>query len=213
MESLTIVTWLWGTKYSRDYVNKLERSLARNLKQPYLFMLVEPPQDEPLIRIDGCFVRLRMFNPNWQFSFGLTGRIVCIDLDVVITGPLDALFDRPEPFVILQGANSINPCPYNGSLWMLRAGAHPEVWRDFSVAEASKLKFFKFPDDQNWMAHKLPNAAGWQVGQSSGVWSFRKRGWPAGDRLPGGARLVCFPGAADPAQVEWLPWVKEHWRL
>jgi hypothetical protein len=50
-----------------------------------------------------------------------------------VTGPLDPLFDRKDDFTILQGINTTNPCPYNGSIWMLKAGARPEVWSEFSL--------------------------------------------------------------------------------
>lgn len=211
MEGLTVLTWLWGTKYSREYAERLNRGFARHLKQPHQFMVVAPDERDPLLKERGCFVRLRMFDPEWQRRVIRTERVVCVDLDVVVTGNLDPLFDRPETFAILQGANSVNPCPYNGSLMMFRVGHHHDVWTDFSVLEAYKLPYFQFPDDQGWLAHKLPNAAGWQCGVKSGVWSFRKRGWPYNDTLPANARLVCFPGANDPSMFEDLPWIKRYW--
>lgn len=209
--ALTIITWLWGTKYNDGYVDKLERGLARNLLQPYRFMVVEPDPNDPLLG-RGCFVRLKMFDPQWQAAHNLTGRIVCIDLDVVITGELDPLFNRRENFLIWKGANAINPCPYNGSLFMLRAGAHADVWQSFSLEQAYRLPFYSFPDDQTWLAHKLPGAAGWMCGSTSGIWSFRKRGWPHDDQLPPGARMVAFPGAADPKHIADLPWMRMHWK-
>jgi hypothetical protein len=147
-------------------------------------------------------------------------RIVNIDLDTVITGEIDPLFDRPEPFVILQGGNASNPNPYGGALIMLRAGAHPEVWTDFSVEAASRVPYFEFPDDQGWIWHKLPNAAGWKCGAGSQVFVFRKPGWPGwankrdshpNDALPKGARLVTFSGGRSPEKFKHLDWVKNNW--
>jgi hypothetical protein len=147
-------------------------------------------------------------------------RIVCIDLDTVITGALDPLFDRPEPFVIMQKGNASNPCPYNGALMMIRAGAHPEVWTDFSLEAAAETAHYEFPDDQGWIWHKIPNAAGWKCGSETGVFVFRKPGWPSFDRkmkrgrddLPKGARLVTFSGGRSPQKYEHLDWVKQNWR-
>jgi len=138
-------------------------------------------------------------------------RIVCMDLDLIITGSLDPLFDRPEPFVILQGANSVNPCPYNGSMWMVKAEYRPDVWSDFTLDAATAVPWYAFPDDQSWFAHKLPNAAGWRAGPQSGAYAFKKPGWPKGDGLPADARLVAFPGFRDPSQFTHLPWVRDHW--
>ena len=68
-----------------------------------------------------------------------------------------------------------------------------------------------FADDQGWIWHKLPNAAGWKVGPEHGIYVYKKRGWPGGDDLPEGARLVTFINK-HPAQFAHLGWVKEHWR-
>lgn len=230
---LAITTWLWGDAYGPEDVRKLARGLARNLEQPYKLILLTdrierfdtvddfilaqiPPADMPLTRIRGCFARLRLFDPDFQRELlraaGPFDRIANVDLDCIPTGPLDVLFNRPEPFVIFQGANAANPCPYNGSLWMLRPGAHPDMWSNFSVEAAARVPFYEFPDDQGWMHYRVPLAAGWEVGPRSGVYAFMKRQWPGGTDLPPDARLVCFFGSRKPAQFIHLPWVREHWR-
>lgn len=214
MEGLTVCTWRWGQKYSDGYVARLEAGLRRHLRQPFAFRVFAPePADAALTEVPGCFARLRMFDPAWQETNGVRGRLVCLDLDLIVTGPLDDLFDRPEPFVILQGANAANPCPFNGSVQMLRAGAHPEVWTDFSLEAARALPFHEFPDDQGYLAHKIPGAAGWPAGRESGVYGFQKPGWPRGEALPRDARIVAFPGWRDPIGYQHLTWVQEHWRL
>lgn len=223
---LTILTWLWSTKYGDDYVRKLASGICRHLKQPHQLLLVSdrkikiddvrnvaiPRQDRYLLHLPGCFARLRMFDPAWQSSTQLHDRIVSLDLDVVITGTLDPLFDRTEEFVILQGANSENPNPYNGSCWMLQAGAHPEVWSEFTLEKARGIKRHAFPDDQGWFWHMMPRAAGWKCGRESGIFAYQKPGWPKGDALPNDARMVVFPGWRDPGKFEHLDWVREHWR-
>lgn len=213
MESLTVCAWRWGTKYGDGYVDRLRAGVARNLKQPHRFRIFTPAaEDYGLTKVPGCFARLRMFDPIWQEDNGIEGRLVCLDLDLIVTGPLDDLFDRPEPFVIFQGANAANPCPYNGSVQMIRAGAHPEAWTDFSLKAAAETPHYEFPDDQGWLAAKVPGAAGWKAGSESGVYAFQKPGWPKGEALPADARIVAFPGWRDPSKFTHLPWVKEHWR-
>lgn len=215
MAGLTICTWLWGDKYGPEYIQKLFAGVRRNLSQDYLPMVTTPQaEDRHLTEIKGCFARLRMFDPAWQAANGFKpgDRIVCMDLDLIVTGPLDELFDREEPFVILQGANAVNPCPFNGSLWMLKAGYRPDVWHEFSLELAAKVPFHEFPDDQAWLADMIPDAAGWQAGKESGVYAFQKRGWPKGEALPKDARIVAFPGWRDPSQYTRLDWVREHWK-
>lgn len=222
---LTVLTWLWGTKYSEEDVNKLAAGLWRHLKQTYQMVVVTdrhikselfrtvliPDADRHMLEVKGCFVRLRMFDPQWQDANNLHGRIVCMDLDSVVTGDLDSLFCRAETLMILQGANAANPCPFNGSLMMFRSSHHADLWTDFSLDKVKAIPFFEFPDDQGWIWHKKPNAAGWKAGHQSGVYAFQKPGWPKGDALPKGASLVVFPGWRSPDKFKHLPWVKEHW--
>ncbi len=224
---LAICTWLWGEKYTTEDVVKLRAGVSRHLHQPYRFLVItererewSPPvgierhaiKDPELLVHKGCFARLRMFDTGWQQNRDIDDRLVCIDLDAVVTGALDPVFDRPEPFVILVGANSLNPCPYNGSLMMLRPGVHEEVWTDFSLERAKEVPFYEFPDDQGWIAYKVPDAATWQAGRKSGVYGFKKPGWPHGtNRLPDQARLVVFPGWRQPREFTHLDWVRKHW--
>jgi hypothetical protein len=215
---LHVSTWIWGNSlYGDEHLAKLEAGVARHLKQPYRWMVCRPmPVDAYLTRVPGCFARLRMFDPDWQMSQGIApgDRLVCLDLDSVVTGTLDPLFDREEPFVILQGANASNPCPYNGSVQMLRSGYFPDIWSRFSLEAARTVRHFVFPDDQGWLWDKMPDAAGWKAGSASGIYAFQKPGWPSrSTALPADARLVVFPGFRDPSQFVELPWVQQHWRV
>lgn len=225
-----VITWQWGNKFSALHVHRLRNGLARHLKESHTFTLFSDAPDKwvrsgidvreienpRLTEFRGCFVRLQWFSPGWQQRNAFTDRIVCLDLDGVITGPIDPLFDRPEPYLILQGLNTSNPCPFNGALQLLTPGYRPDVWETFSVAAAKKVPFYEFPDDQGWIWHKLPDAAGWKTGKETGVYGFHKRGWPGGENdhdLPQEARIVFFvAGRKSPGLWQHLPWVKEHWR-
>lgn len=238
---LTILTWFWGDKFDISYVKILAASVRRHLKRDHKFIVVTdcPSKfngdkridfipfehgDHDLAQRKGCFVRLKMFSPEWQANpiFDGSDQFVCIDLDTVIIGPLDPLFERAESFVIMQGGNAVNPCPFNGALQMLRRGQHPEVWSDFSVKAASKIAFHSFPDDQGWLWTKIPNAAGWTCGAETGVYVFRKPGWPGwadlneavtDEQLPKRARLVTFSGWRNPRKFSHLSWVANNWRV
>lgn len=223
--SLVVCTWLWGGAYGEHYVRRLAAGVHRNLTEGHRFICftdyqrhlpgIEQAQilNTDLIKAKGCFARLRLFDPAWQRNLGIVpgDRVVSLDLDLVVTGPLDALLDRKDDFTILQGINTSNPCPYNGSAWMLKAGARPDVWSDFSMDAAAKVPFHAFPDDQGWFWHKMPDAGAWRP--DDGVYGFKKEGWPSGDELPAGAKVVAFPGWRDPSKFEHLNWIKKNWRL
>ena len=224
--ALVVCCWFWGSKYTPIYVERLHAGVRKHLKQPFRFLCMTESnriahlsngierhgiKDTKLTHLKGCFARLRMFDPAWQQAHGVDDRIACLDLDVVITGPLDPLFDRPEPLVVLQGANAANPCPYNCSVMMLRKHAHPELWNDFDINKLDRIPRHEFPDDQGWLWHRVPDAAGWQVGSASGIYGFQKPGWPRGKDLPEDARIVSFIGWRDPNTFTRLSWVRQHW--
>jgi hypothetical protein len=215
---------LWGNKYSTEDVAKLYRGVKRNLSKDFRFICFRdesrqfaegieqyPIPDMELTKVKGCFARLRLFDPEFQARLGIPEetRIVNLDLDMVITGPLDDLLDRSDYFTILQGVNSANPCPYNGSIWMLRAGYKRHVWTSFSLEKAEQLPRYEFPDDQQWFWELMPDAGEW--GPKDGVFAFKKVGWPKGDALPKDAKIVSFPGWRDPSKFTHLPWVQQHW--
>ena len=223
--ALNIITWLWGNKYGAHDVARLAKVCRIHLRADHRFHLftdrpgVGYPSaidvhsiSDPVLCARSCFCRLRMFDPVWQQWYGMEGKMISLDLDLVITGEIDYLFADDTTFKILQGANASNPNPFNASVMMLRSGEHAEVWRDFSREAAAKAPYYEFPDDQGWIWHKLPQAVGWKVGAASGIYAFQKPGWPAGTMtLPDDARIVTFIGHRKPQQFAYLPWMQKYW--
>lgn len=208
---LTCLTWRWGNKYGPEYVERLRSGIARNLTMPHRFLCVGddiPIEDRELLAFrDGCYCRLRAFDPEWQAKHNIE-QLVWFDLDMVIVGQLDPLFDRADPLVVLTG-NHWNPCRVNGSVLMLRAGAHADVWRDFDLKSADAIAHADGTwrgSDQTWIAHKAPDAPAWT--HKDGIYGYGKRHWP-GD-LPDDARIVTFNGKRDPARQP-EEWVARHW--
>jgi hypothetical protein len=211
--TLHIGTWVWGTKYGPQYIDRLRNSVARNMSEPYQFHIWEADKrDNELTMVPGCFARLRAFDPEWQTSKGIlpNDTLVVLDLDLIVTGSLRGIFDSGYGFRILQGVNSVNPCPFNGSVWALKAGYRPDVFSEFTLEKAKGIPWYAFPDDQAWFHYMMPNAA--SFGTKDGIYAFKKVGWPAGDNLPRDAKIVCFPGFRDPSQFKHLKWVQDNWR-
>ncbi len=228
MALTTVITWLWGTKYGARDVSRLCKRVKDTLKTPHRFVafcdrydkditplaevrLIEK-EDFPLMT-RSCFVRLRMFDPNWQRQNGFDERIISIDLDNVIIDRLDQPFNNNNSFMILQHVNTVNPNPFNASVMMLRAGMHPEVWMDFTPEKAARTPFHEFPDDQGWIHYKLPNALGWTAGPSTGIYGFKKKGWPGGSgtHLPPNAKIICFMGYRKPIDYSDVSWIQKYW--
>jgi hypothetical protein len=208
---LTCLTFRWGSKYGPDHVERLKAGIARNLSMAHRFLCVGddiPIEDHDLLAFrDGCYARLRAFDPEWQARHGIE-RLVWLDLDMVIVGALDPLFARPEPLVVLTG-NHWNPCRVNGSVLMMQAGARPDIWTGFNLKEADRIAHADGTwrgSDQTWIAHKAPDAPAWTF--KDGIYGYEKRGWPG--HLPEDARIVTFNGKRDPSRQS-DDWVRQHW--
>lgn len=221
---LTVVTWKWGTRYTARHVNTLYSMLKRHLHVPFEMVCVtDNPQgiNKPvrivklwhqLRDLGGCYCRLKAFRPEMEREFGR--RFVSIDLDCVITGDVTPLLTRSEDFVICR--DGLWPAtPYNGSMWLMTAGARSQVWDTFtrreSPAKAKKLGYVG--TDQAWIAACLgPDEAQWTT--DDGVYSYRHHVLKNGGELPEDARIVFFHGRYDPSQadVQRHEWVRENWR-
>ncbi len=234
--------------YVADHVNRLDAMLARHVTLPYEHVCVTdmPADIAPNIRIvpmwpdlaqyGKCFRRLKVFDPAMRAVLG--PRIVSIDLDTVITGNIDHLFDRPEPFVIWGDRSQVDAAqgtPYCGSLFMLEIGYRPDVFTGFDPAVALNLRQTHgwVGSDQAWLGYCIQGAPVWK--KKDGVFSFRldvklkvpmrARGLIAGRKaapriararsLPPAARIVFFHGLEDPSQTHLHvhhKWIPEHWK-
>lgn len=158
-----------------------------------------------------CYRRLRLFADDVAELIG--ERFVVLDLDVVICAKLNPLYDGGEDFKIW--GDTARGTPYNGSMWMLKAGARRKVWDEFDPVLSPKrsLALGYIGSDQGWIGAALgPGEAKW--GTADGVYSFRNHIQRTGGRLPPNARVVIFHGAIDPwsAQARFFQWVCKHYR-
>lgn len=237
---LSFVTWLWASqsgdhRYNFDAtcVNTLFKMVDRHYAAPHRNICVTnlPKGIDSSIEIvkdredfagvgnpNGwhnpiCYRRLRAFAPDARAFFG--ERLVSLDLDMVITGDLRPLFDRPEDFVVWGQSDFPRRQFCNGSLWMLQTGAHTDVWTDFDprmsphVAKRAGCK----GSDQGWLSYKLgKTAATW--GEQDGVYSYRVHCAPRKNQLPQNARVVAFHGARKPWHVgiNEIDWVREFYQ-
>jgi len=158
-----------------------------------------------------CYRRLKLFSEEAADIIG--PRFVVLDLDVVICRKINPLFEGDEDFKIW--GDTAKGTPYNGSLWMLRAGARRHVWDTFDPIESPKksLKLGYIGSDQGWIGAALgPHEPKWST--RDGVYSYRNHIQRTGYLLPENARIVIFHGAVDPwgMQAKRLGWVSKHYR-
>lgn len=234
---LTVVTFRWRpyagyrSEFPAAAVNTLAKMVRRHYRGPNRFVcftddprgigsgvevkalwddLADVPNPSGARRNPSCYRRLKLFDPAMRELLG--ERILCLDLDMVITGDVTPLWDRPEDFVAWGDTRYDNH--YNGSMFLLRAGALPQVWEDFhpkrSPREARDAGYFG--SDQGWLSYKLRDAwPRWTA--ADGVYSYRNHIAATG-QLPADARIVSFHGHVDPwdADARRLAWVRKHYR-
>ena len=164
-------------------------------------------------------------------------RFAWIDMDVVVTGNVDHIFGRPEPFVML--ATPKPPLPYNGSFVMMDAGARAgevlpvdprryagvadQWWTD----DEPRRRVPGGPSDEKWIGAclcnedpRLPMAKEATVGGLAGVdgiYYYRRHLQEAGRErtLPDDARLVIFNGRGKPWDADVRarsPWIVANYR-
>jgi hypothetical protein len=235
LPELTVVCWKWRTpigyrsKFDAKSVNVLRAMVARHYARPHRFVCITDdakgidgdvrvvPIWNDFAHLRGpngvnCYRRLRAFSAEAGDLIG--PRFVSLDLDCVITADVSPLWDRPEDFVIW--GDTARGTPYNGSMFLLTAGARRQVWERFdpehSPAYAKRLGYIG--SDQAWIGACLGlHERKWS--KADGVYSFRNEIHGKRRDLPLGARVVMFHGRFDP----WMPavqaqhrWIKEHWR-
>lgn len=235
---LDVVTFKWKpiqrhyrSKFDATHVNTLASMVMRNYKKPHRFSCItdDPTGIDKNIRIiplwddfaklksaygernPSCYRRLKLFSAEAEKIIG--PRFVCMDLDMVVTGELYDLWDRPEDFVIIKSPTPPPRYKYNGSMLLMTAGCRKFIWDEFnpikSPAETRAKNFFG--SDQAWISLKLKNEATWD--ESDGVYSYRIHLLPNLERLPENAKLVSFHGSDDPweAKAQRLDWVRKNY--
>lgn len=106
LQERVVLCMKWGSLYSPDYVNVLFSAVGRNLDGPFRFVCVTDDaiglaagiETYPIPEIGlgaghwrgGAWPKLSVFKPD---LFGLTGRALFIDLDSVVVGPLEPMFE------------------------------------------------------------------------------------------------------------------------
>lgn len=241
---LTVVCWLWRDenyrfnslfRYGPEHVNTLRAMVRRNLSIDHEFACItDDPQGidediriiplwDDLKELGGCYRRLKAFAPEMKEIIGK--RFVWIDVDCVITGDLTPLLTRTEPLVIWSNGYGANP--YCGSMVMMDAGAHEEVWSGFDPTDSIRAAHAKgyVGTDQAWIATKVPDAATWtrkdgvlsryDVGVVNSKLAGRARRLGRMQSLPEDARIVFFHGPFDPSHAatrDRCPWLTDHYR-
>lgn len=199
--------------YDVDYVFKLHSMVSRNLKRPFTFACIT---DKPLAKLPdrteawpvprprgmaGWWSKIELFNPA---RFG-QGRILYLDLDVVVVGPLDDIVDYPATFALVpdagtfQGRDGLKVVKkYNSSVMAWDAGTLSDIYTKWRPEVTRRLW-----GDQDWIGLARPNEQtmplAWFPRLSQGRWDTQ-------------AKVVLAKKPKPHVAAQQWPWFKEWWR-
>jgi hypothetical protein len=152
-------------------VDRLDRQVEQHMIQPYNFVCLD---DSPF---PGWWAKISLFEPG-RFE----GRVLYLDLDVTVTGPLDDLADHPATFAIIDDWNRRG---YNSSVMAWSTAAADHIFTEFDASVMGRLH-----GDQNWIEEIAPMAAVFPLGS---VVSYKKTVARRG-AVPPNAQVVVFHG-------------------
>jgi hypothetical protein len=226
-ESRQVVCMKWGSLYPARYVNVLYAMVRRNIQGPLRFVcLTDDAQGiRPEVECRPCpSIELPPPYNNtgwrkitlWAESLPeMTGDWLFLDLDVVVTGPLDAFFTyKPDiSFVVMQNWTQPGQGIGNTSVFRLRIGSHPYIYDRLVPEFAQILKRHRI--EQTYISKTVNEMSFWPdpwciLFKTHCVPPWPQRWWRV-PRLPEGARVVAFPGDPNPHDAVIGHWPVKKW--
>lgn len=226
---LSVVCLLWGGWASGkgiEYVNKLYRGVKRNLSIPHRFIcFADKYSDKFDHRIEVIpldvpdrwmwnFKKMYLYKPN----NGLTGRVLALDLDMVMVGRLDEIALHDSWFTTCRGAyhhEGEKIKKVGGSIIGFNAGDElltKLLWNPLSNGNKLRKKYEKITggSERKYFALRLRDIEFWQDQFPNQILSYKVdvRGK---NKIHEDARIIRFHGKPRPHEVNQESFVKENW--
>ena len=249
-KTLNVVCLKWGTLYDARYVNHLYNMVARHLSQPFRFICFTDDARDILPQVD--IQPLPEFpEPPWEYArycsawrklalfqqglAGMQGKVLFLDLDVVITGALDVFFDYSPKLAMIENWYQPGRQIGQASVMCFEAG-QPQALLDAYLNDPLSV-LTRYRTEQAYISGDL-GVEHCAFFPESWCVSYKKHCMPQGIRRfahsdnspPEDARIVVFHGRPNPPDaligswgkpVPWFkrwykrlqpaPWIAEHW--
>lgn len=174
-----------GSKYGPEYVNRLYRMVEENTTHPHEFVcLTDDPrgvecQTVPVgTELSGWWSKLVLFKPHPALK---GHRVIFLDLDTIILGNIDFLFDYKGDFAILR--DFYHPKGYGSAIMSIEPGFGSQLWTSKHI--------LGYHGDQDWIRANVKDADLWQDLYPGKIVSFKVH---CQDVVPTQASIVCFHG-------------------
>jgi len=195
-----------GRQYSPDWVRRLQGMVQRHLEIPHRFVCFT---DQTIPGVHCILLDQNL--PGWwskieMFRWSVSTRLLYLDLDVLVTGPLEPLINYPAPMALMP-AIITTPKPgmvrrYQSSVMVWTPPEGKEIFESFNPDIMDK-----FHGDQDWIGHIKPNCPTFPP-----TW-FCKLSRCHGRQPPNHIKVVLaqHPMSNDKA-AEKYSWIREVWR-
>ena len=202
-----------GGIYNAEWVRKLRDGVDRNLRIKHRFRClsdIEVPCERVPLEKDwpAWWSKIELFKPGL-----IENPTLYLDLDTVITGPIDGAFETPVDFAMLR------------NFWTDDMVGSGVMW--FSGNKVPHGVYTKFAKQASaYIAHHERNAKGPYVGDQAFIWDALNREvehindyfdgivsykMHCKKFLPPQAKIVCFHGDPRPTEVK-AEWMERHWK-
>lgn len=214
-----IICIKWGNKYNSNYVDKLFRGIRRNTSKEFIFTCFT--DDGQHIKEDVRIQPIPFFTGDWNSKIGLYNKklyvpgeqIFYFDLDTVVVGNLDEIFEYRGDFILLRDFYRANG--FGSGLMSFAPEAVDFMWTNYTKGYKPRH------GDQGWCEEQYPTADIWQEKYPGKVISYKvhivgkgKLKHPHYTKHPGTletASIVCFHGTPNPHELKKLEWMETNW--
>ena len=234
----------WGSRYSADFDNRLNAAVQRNTDRPtQLICLTDDPSgvDEavkckpiPDINLPDELITTPWRKlVLWQDKLaGLSGDVLFLDLDLVITGSLDEMFDyEPGRFCVIENWTQPGSKIGNTSCFRWRVGTHTHIFDKLETEQERILSTYRI--EQVYISREVSDMVFWPKSWCASFKHSLLPKWPLNffktPKLPAETKIVAFTGKPDqdealvgdwPVKATWkrlykhvrpTPWISDHW--
>ena len=250
-EQRIVLCMKWGTLFPADYVNVLFHACRRAISGPFRFVCLTDDSDGFVDGVEALPIPdIGLTQDQWYTSgvwpklalyvadlHGLTGRCLFIDLDMIVLGGLDEMFDHRAKFIGIDvgegwrpGKEGSKPRELGTGVFAYDLGGQVQILQAFQADMAGSMA--RFQNEQDFVS---AHARGLEFWPDGWVISFKR--WlrrPVGldlllapEKPPAGTRIVAFHG--DPRPIAMIPdkvgfwdrfphlgwgqvkWVRDYW--
>jgi len=237
-EIVNVVCLKWGSAYGSEYVNHLYNMVNRNLSLPFRFICLTeqsegiesdvevfplPEFEEPpweYARYCSAWRKIALFKPGLA---SMSGKVLFLDLDIVIIQPIDALFYYSEKLTIIENWYQKDQLAGQASAFCFEAGQPVGLLDHYLNDPIRVLK--KYQTEQEYITGEL-GGNGFEFFPEQWCQSFKKHCMPNGInrffsskvKQPHDAKIIVFHGRPNPPdaiQGTWgksLPWFKRWYK-